>query len=43
MASEKQQWISEKIKTLREEGYKQDQAVAIAHSMWNQRQQKGTS
>lgn len=27
------EWISHKIGVLREEGYKQDQAVAIAHEM----------
>lgn len=31
---DKQDWISEKIRKLREEGKEQDEAVAIAHSMW---------
>ena len=33
----KQEWLSDKIKTLSDEGYKQDQAIAIAYSMWNQK------
>lgn len=41
-ADPKQEWISEKIKLLVDEGKPQDQAVAIAHSMWEERSTKKT-
>lgn len=34
---EKQEWISKKIAKLIKEGKLQDQAVAIAYSMWDQK------
>lgn len=34
---DKNEWISNKIKTLMNEGYEQDQAIAIAYSMWEQK------
>ena len=39
--SEKDAWIAHKIAILRQEGKSGDQAVAIAFSMWEQRQKKG--
>lgn len=37
----KEEWISEKIAKLIEEGYEKDQAVAIANSMWEKRHEAG--
>lgn len=36
--TEKEKWISAKIKKLRDEGKPQDQAVAIAFSMWRDKE-----
>jgi len=40
MAMSKNAWISRKIKILKGEGYKQDQAVAVAHSMWREKNEE---